>query len=831
MHPKSRSATRTCLVLMAATLPAGLLQAQQGVATEEALEEVLVTARGRVEQLQVVPLAITALDSVALEKSGVENLREIAYLTPGLTIRSLGAEYGVRPVIRGQADISGGIGDPNVAVFLDGIYLSNGGNVNLGVMNIERVEVVKGPVSAIYGRNAANGAINYVTRMPGDALSGRITAQAGSDGLKSVIGSISGPVVTDILSLGIGFNYEDYDGAFEDSITGLAAGGREKRNVQATFRLTPLEDLTISGAWYYGDDEFGFTAQVPFDPNCGVPRAVPSTAAGAGLLSPFNVLCGELDASNATVRVPQSGVGSTGHDREVHNASLKAEYDFGPGTLSYLGGYNEISSQRLNDFSAGQPSVTIALFPAGGAANLPFPATPISGGATQIRPFFGQSITTYESSHEIRYSSGDEHRFRYQLGGFKYETAKYTVNKFAIAGALPAGTVFGRASALNGIVVVNANLGYDSVTNPSGTLNTSNITASRDEAEQTSWFVAADFDVLDSLTISGEYRDVDETRRLFGISTFNGAGATSLPNTAAFSADFGYDNYRLTVRYKPTERAMVYASVGTGIKSGGFNTGPVSAQFAFERTYQPEENETYEVGFKSNWFDGLLKLNAAAFHIETTDLQFFQRSANPANLGVIVSNVGGVTTDGVELELALTPFDRATFSLGLGYASPEIDGGVYTNFGNVAGCLLIPSCQSRVETITTPQGPVQAINLKGLQTSTTSKLQYTLSADLEGDAWENWDWFAHADFRYESKQFGDVLNTYWQGERNLVNLRVGVYSDDLRVAAFVDNLSDDLTPEGIGPSTRLSDTGFNQFGASLPTGRVFGLAVTYDFGN
>jgi outer membrane receptor protein involved in Fe transport len=826
-----RSGRIALATIAAAAAPLTFAEAQvTGATADDLLQEVVVTARGRVEELQSVPLAITVLDSTALERSGVENIREIAYLTPGLTIRSLGAEYGVRPVIRGQADISGGIGDPNVAVFLDGIYLSNGGNVNLAMMNIERVEVVKGPVSALYGRNAANGAINYVTRVPGDELYGRITAQGGSDDLRVVTGSVSGPVIADLLSLGIGFNYEEYEGAYSDPVTGEQAGGREKRNVQGTFRLTPLEDLTINGAWYYGDDEFGFTAQAPFNPNCGVPRAVASTVPGATLLAPFSVMCGELDASGRTIRVPGSGAGTTGHDREVHNASLRAEYAFGAGSLSYLGGYNDISSQRLNDFSAGQPGVTIALYPSTGMGALPFPATG-GAGTTVVRPFFGQSLTTYESSHEVRFSSRDDQRFRYQLGGFRFETATYTVNKFAIAGDIPADSIFGRAAASGGAVVVFPNLGYDSVTSSDGALNPDNITASRGEAEQTSYFVAVDFDVSDQLTLSGEYRDVDETRRLFGISSFNFGGTRSLPNTANFSADFSYDDYRVTARYKPTDETMLYASIGTGTKAGGFNTGPVSPQFAFERTYQPEENTTYEIGFKSDLFDRSLKLNVAAFHIETTDLQFFQRSANPSNLGLIVSNVGGVTTNGIELELALTPFERSTFSLGIGYADPQIDGGVYTNFNNVAGCLLIPTCAPRVETIVTPQGNAQAINLGGLQTAATSERQYRFSAELEGDAWGEWDWFARGDYSYESKQFGDVLNTYWQGERNLVNVRFGVYTSKLRISAFVDNLFEDLTPEGIGASTRISDTGFNQFGVSLPTDRVLGVAATYSFGN
>ena len=127
--------------LMMGSTPA-FAQAPAAAATDDA--EIVVTARNRVEKLQDVPLAITSFASKQLEDANVRNLRDIAYLTPGLSITSGGSEFGVNPVIRGQTNLNGGAGDPNVAVFLDGIYISNNTAINIGLIDLSGSKSSKG---------------------------------------------------------------------------------------------------------------------------------------------------------------------------------------------------------------------------------------------------------------------------------------------------------------------------------------------------------------------------------------------------------------------------------------------------------------------------------------------------------------------------------------------------------------------------------------------------------------------------------------------------------------------------------------------------------------
>lgn len=129
------------------------------------LEEVVVTARSREEKLQTIPLAITAFTSDDLAKRSVGDRRDVARLTPGFVFEEYSGTGNTAPVIRGATQIAGSTEQP-VSFFLDGVYLPRSYVTDIGFTGIERIEIVKGPQSARYGRNAFMGAVNYVARKP-----------------------------------------------------------------------------------------------------------------------------------------------------------------------------------------------------------------------------------------------------------------------------------------------------------------------------------------------------------------------------------------------------------------------------------------------------------------------------------------------------------------------------------------------------------------------------------------------------------------------------------------------------------------------------------------
>ena len=178
---------------------------------------IIVTARSRAEDIQDVPLAITAFGEEDIERRGLQELDDVARFTPGFSFEDFSGGF-AQPVIRGQATSRVTALESNVSSFFDGVYIPRSWAVDVGTANLERVEVVKGPQSARYGRNAFSGAINYVPRkasLDGE-ISGEIEATVGIDE-RYDLGAFINFSVNDWFALAGSYNYSSYDGSWENS--------------------------------------------------------------------------------------------------------------------------------------------------------------------------------------------------------------------------------------------------------------------------------------------------------------------------------------------------------------------------------------------------------------------------------------------------------------------------------------------------------------------------------------------------------------------------------------------------------------------------------------
>ena len=182
------------------SMGAGALAGQAGFAQSEsasagpALEEIVVTARKREESLQEVPVAITAFSSEQLTKRGIVEREDLALSTPGLAFEDYSSSFSAAPVMRGLTQINVSSEVQNVATFVDGVYIQRNYAVDISLADVSRVEVVKGPQSALYGQNAFAGAINYVLNRPGEEFSGDAEVTAGSDGRLDYKPAVGGPL-------------------------------------------------------------------------------------------------------------------------------------------------------------------------------------------------------------------------------------------------------------------------------------------------------------------------------------------------------------------------------------------------------------------------------------------------------------------------------------------------------------------------------------------------------------------------------------------------------------------------------------------------------------
>ncbi|HET6522903.1 TonB-dependent receptor [Sphingopyxis sp.] len=252
---KFRFAAVSTLVL-AAALGATPVFAQDSAATPAAIEgeddgAIVVTARKREETLNDVPIAATAITGDTLIARGINSVREAAVLSPGLNINSDGT---------GRAFVSiRGVGvtlvqsvQPGVGLFIDGIYQPNTAYLNNPLLDVERIEVLRGPQGTLYGKNTMGGAINVITRQPGNDFEVRANASyAGPDDAWMVSGSVSGPIVTDKVALRVAAAHREQRGFLRNSVIGGSANPFNTDSINATLRVTPSEDFTLTIKGYY----------------------------------------------------------------------------------------------------------------------------------------------------------------------------------------------------------------------------------------------------------------------------------------------------------------------------------------------------------------------------------------------------------------------------------------------------------------------------------------------------------------------------------------------------------------------------------------------------
>ena len=204
----------------------GLSTAPVAAQSELVVEQITVTARKKEETLHDVPLSITVLGSQMLEDARIQNLADVSAFTPGLSLFNPIGEFLPTPVIRGMAptDI---FGEPNAAVFLDGVFVAGREGLNFSYLDVERIEVVKGPQTALYGRNAFSGAINFITKRPTDEFDAKFDVMAGNDGRALGQLNVSGPIIGETLTGRLGLAYDNFDGSYTDTTGGTDVGGYE----------------------------------------------------------------------------------------------------------------------------------------------------------------------------------------------------------------------------------------------------------------------------------------------------------------------------------------------------------------------------------------------------------------------------------------------------------------------------------------------------------------------------------------------------------------------------------------------------------------------------
>lgn len=799
--------------LLAATALAGTPAYAQDTAEGASDENVIiVTARKKEENLQSVPVAVSVFGEELIDDANISGLEQLSDFTPGFQLQSAFGRDADRPVIRGASNIL--ISEGKVGFFIDGVPFV-GASTALDLENYQRVEVIKGPQSAVFGRGTLSGAVNYVTKRPNDewGVDFEVTAATHED--YEVFGRVSGPIA-DGLSGFISGKYASFGGDYTNAVTGNDLG---------------QETLTVSAGLTYEAD--GFEANVIYlrteddDDHypIGLQDATFNNVFTAGSRGYFQ---GEVELREP-IGLNTDVLIEPGLNRKANRFIATATAELGDSgfTATALFGYTDITERTGTDQTFNDQTALFITSPFVCANFIPdcvFGASPFDTDSEVER----EAI-----SAELRFASPQDKRIRAEIGGFFFDD---TSN----------GTTYGRKQ---------TEFGFDTV-------------AETDVTTNLALFGLVEFDVTDRLTIGGELRIArDEIGTRPGASYRLGdlfPGATDPDRIIAGSgavrnAVFNSVLPRITVDYEIDDQTLVYAKYSEGNSPGGFNSLDAPST-----TFDEESLKNYEVGLKSSPVDGLI-FNASGFFIDYTDqvlTSTFTTGAGGVNS--FSDNVGDTEIWGLELEAVWQVNDWLTFSGTYAYIDAEIVNGSSADqallLGGSTGTGTAPDPNNPGGTIVTTGGcanPATTLDagqtlgdgslttgptpcapfadLEGQTPPLVSEHQATFSTALDipvGDS--DWRFFARGDLIYRSSFFAQIHNLAETGDSTKANFAAGFRNDNLTVRFWVKNAFQDDTPRGILRYVDFAAPQINgqrprAFAITPPERRQFGLTVSGSF--
>jgi iron complex outermembrane receptor protein len=777
----------------------GLLSTNTVQAQGAALEEIVVTSRKIEERLQDVPLAITAFNAEELESSGIDNLDDVANMTPGLTFSNLLGEFLPVPVIRGIAPTAVQDRENNAAIFVDGVFISGRQGLNFAQLDVERIEVVKGPQAAMYGRNSFSGAVNIITAKPTDEFQGKAEMTIGDNDRRTIMGSVGGPLIEGVLGARVALMKNEWGGSYENQVAGGPdIGGYDYETFQGSLVWTPTDQFEAMLTAYVSNDQIDMSATSAHPMNCEN-----SSATGVRLEN----FCGELPSvSENSLSVINR---STGEDRDVVRGSLNLELETDAGTFTALSGFSKVQQSFFVDGARGDPTMTMAYQTFFGAPGGPSVLDTFEAEFLQIGP----GSESEEFSQELRFTSLQDRSVRYTVGAYLYgvESEERDSGVDALTdtpfGFLhfcpcielgPPGTNFGFAPTIfpGGPSIGDLPFG-PWFAGPGGSTN--GIVDARLETDAWAVFGAIEADFSDRLTGRVELRYTDEEKSLQEPGT-----GIDLNNS------WDFITWRATLDFKPTDNTLFYGSVASAEKSGDFDfateTNINDVDVTLVSFIDPDQNTSFELGTKGTYLDGRLRSDIAVFFIDWTDLvipQLVQVDPNGVPLTGTLSldmNAGDATVLGLEASFDYAFTDNLTGNLGFTVTNPE--------FGDakIEGFAAFPSFA--------PDGQVKGNKLlrqSDVQANATFKYQ----REWRGET----DWFIRGDVMYTGEQFMGSPNQAIVPAHTYVNLRLGLDSARYTVELWAENLFDDDNPVAGFRDVYFSNTG--------PGGGVGGFFDTF----
>ncbi len=786
---------------------------------ETGIEEIVVTARKIEESLSDAPIAVSALSERRITALGLNSIDDFAKQATGISFSQAFGRSTDRPVIRGQSNVLAGVQfgvETGAAYFVDGIYYQ-GDIQGFDPESIARVEIIKGPQSALYGRNTYAGAINYVTKDPTDELSVSARATVAEHNEYQAAGSVSGPI-GERIGFRAGARYYSYGGEYENQLTGRKVGDEETKSAYLTLVAEPTDTLKVRVRGSYQQDDDGPLAIFltgAENNNCrpgfrslafrtGNPLTQPSLYGvsnnnnqyycGAIRSQPNNVRL-NTDAQAVNTFGVRDGTAFDGIENKQYLFSGIVDWDIGGSgwVVSSLTGYRD--NTNLFGTDSDHSEAFFFLFPS--------PANATS------EPAFANTNRdeTQDFSQEFRVASPADARIRGLAGVYYFKQEFQTVD----------------------LTFANPRAGE--------ALGSVNSAFSTIEDRAVFGLLAAD--LTDRLTVTGEIRYAVEDKTVIDkvgttaanvfcageqgrVGTF-GVGVTGTIACQPKGTWKGWDP-RVTVDFKLSDDVLLYGVYAEGRKPGGFNgTGGLTALALTGENlirYEEEQAKGGEFGAKWDAIDGTLRMAVSIFYNKLDAVQL-TRSLPPSVPGQattsVAVNTGNARNQGIEIEAQAAPADGLDFTLGVSYVDAKFTSGCDFDFF----VLNSGGLQPNFSTANPTAAGLPLCDISGKRLPLGSKYIVNGSATWErplgtGDL----RFTSNANFSYEDKKYVQTDNLAYVPSAFLLNARIGIRTDRFSLVAFGRNLTDE---DGAPLATRWFDYRYGNALRNLPAPGANGL--------
>lgn len=650
---KERSRRRwlcsTALMIASSSLTVSGLQptafAQDAEDSAYHMNTVVVTARKREERLIDTPLAVSALSEKVIEDRNMADLTEVARLVPSMTFDrgtgSTGGSGNAQVFIRGvgQSDYLF-TSDPGVGLYIDGVYFPRGTGIVMDMIDLQQVEVLRGPQGTLFGKNTIGGAINITTNQPSEDLEGRVRVTTGSRDRLDMDGVLNLPLIEDTLSLRLTGSSRQQDGYVERVLVGDTLGDINSLFGRAQLRWTPGSDLTVDLAMDITQKRESSIAEELVDMDAADPSNL-LLGLWNGLVAPTygtDVLIGRNYLTND---YETFATGNNYSDFDMFGVSANVDWEISPDvTLRSITAFREQDSQFAAD-------------------NDHSPYQFIESNNDNEHEAFSQEVQLIGSSFSDKLDwvvgafymseSGSDVNDAYYVAGL-YDILEFLPGAIIpLADGVACPSMFCAGGAGN---PANASLDFE-------VLLTNEI-----DIESYALFGEASYEISDRWGMSFGFRYSHDTKDFVTSLLKKASGAIGVPETRQ-TESWEDISPRASLQYALSDSSNLYFSVTNGFKSGGFNGRALSS--AEITVYDPEQVWSYEFGGKFADLGGVASLNAAVFYSDYEDMQLQSVRSVDGVVTVVTENAGAVEMAGAEIELFASPTESLNLQLSLGY--------------------------------------------------------------------------------------------------------------------------------------------------------------------